>query len=93
MLKKFRNKIAHNNVIYNYVYKSNLNDMQYFLRKNNIKANNINIGVLIDIIDKFNSNTKLSKFVKRVYINKIEKSSSFISETSKEYIKKCFNFD
>lgn len=93
MFKKFRNRIAHNNVIYNYVYKSNLNDMQYFLRKNNIKANNINIGVLIDIIDKFNNNTKLSKFVKRVYINKIVKSSSFISETSKEYIKKCFNFD
>lgn len=30
MFKKFRNRIAHNNVIYNYVIKPNLNDMQYF---------------------------------------------------------------
>lgn len=90
MLKTLRNRVAHNNVIFNYKYNKNLNAIKKFMVNNNIKFNkstNINIGNIINIIDKFlPSNSQLSDIVNKTLKQKIENNKNFLKE-SKDYIK------
>lgn len=90
MLKTLRNRVAHNNVIFNYKYTKNLKAIKKFMIDNKIKfkkSTNINIGNIINIIDKFlPSNSQLSSVVNKVLKEKIENNENFLKE-SKEYIK------
>ena len=90
MLKTLRNRVAHNNVIFNYKYTKNLKAIKRFMVKNNIKFNkstNINIGNIVNIIDKFlPSNSQLSDIVNKTLKKKIENNKNFLKE-SKNYIK------
>ncbi len=90
MLKTLRNRVAHNNVIFNYKYTKNLKAIKKFMVNNNIKFNkstNINIGNIVNIIDKFlPSNSQLSNVVNKTLKDKIENNENFLKE-SKDYIK------
>ena len=90
MLKTLRNRVAHNNVIFNYKYTKNLKAIKRFMVKNNInfnKSTNINIGNIVNIIDKFlPSNSQLSDIVNKTLKKKIENNKDFLKE-SKDYIK------
>lgn len=90
MLKTLRNRVAHNNVIFNYKYNQNSKAIKKFMVNNNIKFNkstNINIGNIVNIIDKFlPSNSQLSDIVNKTLKKKIENNKNFLKE-SKDYIK------
>lgn len=95
VLKDFRNRICHSNVLYNVEIKNNMDVLLNFINNNyKSKSNSIRLSEIIKIIDIIlpsKEEQKMATLFKLNYINKI-KNSENISQESKKFILKTMNF-